>query len=124
MTVQYPLFVFEKDDYSMQLIEKRESLFSHLEEFDLQNDEYLFWDANGLGVCLRMDKRGKVVAIENCEAAKPLTEAFLEYSQSLGLVIELEGRPIEAWSRIVDAKKTLPKKKGLLARLFSRQGTS
>ncbi|MGC2465256.1 MAG: hypothetical protein WA517_08675, partial [Candidatus Acidiferrum sp.] len=61
MAVQYPLFVFEKDDCSMQIVEKPDELFLNLEEFDIQNDEYLFWDANGQGVCLRLSKR-KVVA--------------------------------------------------------------
>ncbi len=67
--LSFSLFVFEKDDCSMQLIEKRDDLFLHLEEIDLQNDKYLFWDANGARVCLRMNKK-KVVAIENCEAPK------------------------------------------------------
>jgi hypothetical protein len=118
MAVQYPLFVFEKDDCSMQLVDKPEDLFLHLEEFNIQKDEYLFWDAKGVGVCLRMNKR-KVVAIENCEAAKPLPEAFLAYCQSLGLVIDLANEPIETWKRIQDAEKKRPKKKGRFARLFS-----
>jgi C-terminal processing protease CtpA/Prc len=117
MAVLYPLFVFEKDDCSMQLVEKPEDLFFHLEEFDIQNDEYLFWDANGTGVCLRMKKK-KVVAIENCAAAKPLSEAFLAYCQSLDLVVDLANKPIETWTRIQDAVKRRPKKKGRFARLF------
>jgi len=117
MAVQYPLFVFEKDDCSMQLVEKPKDLFFHLEEFDIRNDEYLFWDANGAGVCLRMNKR-KVVAIENCEAAKPLPEAFLAYCQSLDLVVDIANKPIETWNRIQDAVKRRPKKRGLFAKLF------
>jgi hypothetical protein len=75
MAIQYPLFVFEKDDCSMQTVEKPEQLFARLEEIDIKNDEYLFWDAIGRGVCLRVEKR-RVVAIENCEAQKELSEAF------------------------------------------------
>ena len=120
MGVQFPLFVFEKDNCSMQLIEKQEDLFHHLEEIDIENDEYLFWDTNGAGVCLQVKKR-KVIAIENCEAAKPLTEAFQTYCQSLELAIDLGGSPIEAWNRIADALKSRPKKKGRFARLFSKQ---
>ena len=52
MAVQYPIFVFEKDSSSMQMIEKADEVFWHLEEIDIENDEYLFWDANGQGVCL------------------------------------------------------------------------
>ncbi len=118
MAVQYPLFVFEKDDCSMQLVEKPEDLFFHLEEFDVQNDEYLFWDVNGAGVRLQINRK-KVAAIEYCDAAKPLPEAFLAYSQSLGLVVDLGGTPLEAWNRIKDAEKRRPKKKGLFAKLFS-----
>jgi hypothetical protein len=118
MAIQYPLFVFEKDDCSMQLVEKADELFLHLEEFDIQNDEYLFWDANGHGVCLRTKMR-KVVAIENHEAVKPLHEALQAYCQSLGLTVEFAGEPIETWRRIEVAVKLRPKKKGLFRRLFS-----
>lgn len=118
MAIQYPLFVFEKDDCSMQLVEKESELFWHLEEIDIQNDEYLFWDANGQGVCLRTEKR-KVVAIENCEAVKPLDEAFQAYCQSLSLTVEFAREPIETWRRIEAAVRLRPKKKGLFRRLFS-----
>jgi hypothetical protein len=104
----------------MLLIEKQEDLFYHLEEIDIQNNEYLFWDANGAGVRLRMIKR-KVVATENCEAAKPLTEALEAFCQSVELAVDLGGSPIDAWNRILDALKRRPKKKGLFARLFSKQ---
>jgi hypothetical protein len=118
MAVHYPLFVFEKDDCSMRIVGKPDELFLNLEEFDIQNDEYLFWDANGHGVCLRLNKR-KVVAIENCEAVKPLPEAFQAYCQSLGLTVECASEPIETWHRIQAALKLRPRKKGLFGRLFS-----
>ena len=118
MSVQYPLFVFEKDDCSMHMVEKADELFLNLEEFDIQNDEYLFWDANGRGVCLRLNKR-KVVSVENCEAAKPLPEAFQAYCQSLGLTVEFASEPIETWYRIQAAVNLRPRKTGLFGRLFS-----
>ena len=120
MGVQFPLFVFEKDDCSMLVVEKQADLFSQLEEYDIQRDEYLFWDVNGAGVCLRISKK-KIVSIENCETVKPLNEAFLAYSQSLGLITDLSGKPTEVWTRILNAEKMLPRKKGLFARLSSRR---
>jgi hypothetical protein len=110
MAIQYPLFVFEKDDCSMLTVEKPEQLFAHLEEIDIQNDEYLFWDASGRGVHLRVEKR-KVVAIENCEARKDLSEAFVAYCQSLGLTVEFATQPVDTWKRIQAAEKLLPRKK-------------
>jgi hypothetical protein len=47
-----------------------------------------------------------------------LSEAFLAYCQSLDLVVDLANKPIETWTRIQDAVKRRPKKKGLFARLF------
>ncbi|HEX5425292.1 MAG TPA: hypothetical protein VFW94_17215 [Candidatus Acidoferrales bacterium] len=102
----------------MHLVEKESELFLHLEEFDIQNDEYLFWDATGQSVCLRTKKR-KVVAIENCEGVKPLGEAFQAYCQSLSLTVEFAREPIETWRRIEAAVRLRPKKKSLFRRLFS-----
>ena len=50
MSVTYPLFAFEKDDKSMRLIENESRILSHLEAIDIENDEYVFWDASGEGV--------------------------------------------------------------------------
>jgi hypothetical protein len=119
MALRFPLFVFEKDDRSMRLVENEESLFYHLEEIDIQNGEYLFWDVSGVGVCLQINKR-KIVAVENCENGEELNEAFAAYSQSLGLTVDLSGSPLEAWDRILETAKKLPKRKGLLERLISK----
>jgi hypothetical protein len=120
MAVQFPLFVLDEDGCSMELIEKQEDVLRELEEIDIQNGIYLFWDANGAGARLQM-KRRKVMAVENCESAKSLTEAFQAYCESLELAVDLRGSPIEVWNRIVDALKRRPKKKGVFARLFSKQ---
>jgi hypothetical protein len=119
MASRFPIFVFEKDDRVMRLVENEQKLFYHLEEIDIQNREYLFWDVNGVGVCLEISKR-KIVAIENCENGKELTEAFAAFSQSLGLTVDLSGSPLEAWDRILEAAKKLPKRTGLLERLISK----
>ena len=58
MGVQFPLFVFEKDDRSMSLIETPERVLYHLEAIDIENDEYLFWDASGAGVCVSLTRDG------------------------------------------------------------------
>ncbi len=102
----------------MLTVEKPEKLFAHLEEIDIQNDEYLFWDASGRAVHLRVENR-KVVAIENCDAPKDLSEAFATYCQSLGLTVEFANKPVETWKRIQVAERLLPRKKGVFARLFS-----
>jgi hypothetical protein len=59
MEVQFPLFVFEKDDRSMYLIESPERVFHHLEAIDIENGEYLFWDSTGAGVCVGCTWKGK-----------------------------------------------------------------
>jgi hypothetical protein len=112
MKLRFPLFVFEKDDSSMRLVENERNLFGHLEEIDIQNSEYLFWDVSGVGVCLQINKR-KIVAIENCENGKALAEAFAAYCQSLRLAVDLAGSPLEAWNRILDGAKKRPKRTGL-----------
>ena len=50
MSVTYPLFVFEKDDKSIRLIENESRILYHLEAIDIENEEYVFWDSSGSGV--------------------------------------------------------------------------
>jgi hypothetical protein len=39
-SVSFPLFVFEKDDCSMFLVETPDKVLYHLEPIDIENDEY------------------------------------------------------------------------------------
>ena len=117
MSVPYPLFAFEKDNASMRLVEKPDELFYHLEEIDIENDEYLFWDANGAGVRVRVDNR-KNAAVEQAQTGKRLRDAFQAYAQSRGLVVDVEGAPMEVWHRIQEEIEKLPKGKTFLEKFF------
>ncbi len=48
----FPLYGFEKDDWSMFLVENENRVFYHMEPIDFENNEYLFWDAQGRDVRL------------------------------------------------------------------------
>jgi len=116
MNVEFPLFVFEKDDRSMLLIEKPDRLLYHLETIDIENDEYLFWDSTGAGVSVSA-KRDAIDLIMRCDRSMSVSEAFQAYSQSLNLTVSLQGAPIEVWKRI---QSQLPKRRRLWARLFGK----
>jgi hypothetical protein len=116
MDVRFPLFAFEKDDDSMFLIEKPDRLLYHFEWIDIENEEFIFWDSTGAGVCVTVKDRA-IDQIRHCEQSKSLSDAFEAYAQSHGLQISLQGSPVEVWTRI---QSQLPKKKSLWTRLFSR----
>jgi hypothetical protein len=116
MDVKFPLFAFEKDDGSMFLIEKPDRLLYHFECVDIEDEEYLFWDSTGAGVCVTVKGRA-IYQILFCEQSKSLSDAFEAYSQSRGLAISLQGSPVEVWTRI---QSQLPRKKSLWTRLLSR----
>src|ERR1700746_2048468 len=99
----YPLFVFEKDDSSMLQIERFERILYHLETIDIENGEYLFWDATGAALCLEV-KKLKVSNISPCESSFSLAQAFARYAERYQLPhAALEGTPIEIWSNIQSA---------------------
>jgi hypothetical protein len=81
--------VFEKDDRSMLLIEKRDRLLYHLETIDIENDEYLFWDSTGAGTRVSV-ARDAIDQITRCDQSMSLSDAFEAYVQSLGLGVSLE----------------------------------
>ena len=104
MAITYPLFVFEKDDKSMSIIEDPRSIFAKLEAIDIENDEYIFWDANGNGVTITVMVTAftsKLNEITSCGTTFPIREAFISYAKSLGIAGPLlEGRPIDVWQHI------------------------
>jgi len=116
--VSFPLFAFEKDDCSMFLVETPDKVLYHMEPIDIENDEYVFWDASGTAV--RISVAGeRVTGIEYGAAEMQLTDAFRRHSDAFGLDVDTTGRPsIEVWRRLKEAKSRLPRKRGLLSRLF------
>jgi hypothetical protein len=116
MDAQFPLFVFEKDDRSMYLIEAPERVLSHLEAIDIENNEYLFWDSTGAGVCISV-ARGAVEQIALCEQTMSLREAFESCAQSQGLHFVLGESTIDTWKRL---QSQVPPRRTLLERLFRK----
>lgn len=104
MAITYPLFVFEKDDQSMRLIEDSSRILDWLDAIDIENGEYVFWDANGSGVTITVTVKAftrKVNGIASSVPAFPLREAFVLYAKSLGISVPLaEGKPIDIWRQI------------------------
>jgi hypothetical protein len=95
----FPLYVFEKDDWSMFLVESEDEFLYHIEPFDFENDEYLFWDAQGRGVRLTLE-RGVLTNVEQTENAITVQEAFARYSQTLGVTVDLNGALPEVWVKL------------------------
>src|SRR5712692_7335285 len=99
MNVEFPLFVFEKDDRSMFLVEKPDRLFYHLEMIDIENDEYVFWDLTGAGVCISV-ANGAIDQITRCDHSMSISDALKAYSESVDLRISLQGPPMEVWTHL------------------------
>jgi hypothetical protein len=107
VVVTYPLFVFEKDDKSMRLIEDHGRILFHLEAIDIENDEYVFWDSTGLGVIVSVMKGN--LSVSPCKEVFPLRDAFKAYADANGLVrLILSGAPTEAWTQIKNALEGRP----------------
>jgi hypothetical protein len=120
MNVTYPLFVFEKDDHSMRVIETSDRILSWHEAIDIENGEYVFWDAIGSGVQIKVDGN-KVLSVTSCAAPFSLGEALATYAESLNLPRNvIEGQPVEIWQRIERELERRPKKRGWLSRIFSK----
>jgi hypothetical protein len=72
-SVSFPLFVFEKDDCSMFLVDTPDKALYHMEPIDIENDEYVFWDANGKAVRISVAGQ-RVTGIEYGAAEMTLAE--------------------------------------------------
>jgi hypothetical protein len=112
--VKFPLFAFEKDDRSMYMVESRERLLYDFEAIDIENDEYLFWDSNGTGVCVSVT-RDVIEQVTFGDQAMTLPQAFEAYAQAYKLQRSQGQSPLDTWRSL---QSQLPTRKTLWSRLF------
>jgi hypothetical protein len=89
-TMSFPLFVFEKDDYSMFVVETPDRVLYRIEPIDIENGKYLCWEANGRAVRISISGQ-RVAGICYGEPEVPLTEALRRYSEVYGLDVDTTG---------------------------------
>jgi hypothetical protein len=114
MDIQFPLFVFEKDDHSMYLIETPDRVLYHLEAIDIENGEYLVWDSTGAGVSVSAT-RGGIDLIAPCDPLTTLSQAFEAYARAHELHLSSGQSPLATWSSL---QSQLPPRRTLWKRLF------
>ena len=104
--VSFPLFVFEKDDCLMFLVETPDKVLYHMEPIDIENDEYVCWDSNGNAVQISIQGQ-RVTGIDHGAAEMPLAEAFKRHSDAFGLDVDTTGSVDEVWHRLKQALNRL-----------------
>lgn len=114
----FPLYVC-LDDGEVLRIESVERILYHLETTDIENDEYIFWDANGHGLKILIERQ-RVIGFANAETKITLQQAFDDYVQQLGVSVDTTGTPEEIWDKVKKAKDELPRRPSFLSRLFNR----
>lgn len=112
----FPIFV-RLDDGTVMQIESHDRILYHLEAIDIENNEYLFWDADGRDVKVII-KSSKVSELRETDNGMSVQKAMDGYATQLGTTIEITGTPLETWRRIQAFKDSLPRPRGLLFRLF------
>ncbi len=112
--VEFPIFVFEKDDRSMCLVESPERFLYHLEAIDIENGEYLFWDSTGAGVCVSV-AGGVIDTVVLCDPAMTLPQAFEAYARAYKLQMPLGQSSHDTWRSL---QSQVPPRKTLWSRLF------
>jgi hypothetical protein len=123
VSIKYPLFAFEKDDQSMRLIEDSSRILYHCEAIDIENDEYVFWDANGGGVSIAVAVgafKSKLEGVTSCPAVFPVQDALILFAKTLGLPQAVTERaPMDVWNQIQAELQGRPKKRSFLSKMFS-----
>ena len=92
-----------------------------MEPVDIENGEYLCWDANGRAVRISISGK-RVTGISYGEPEIPLAEAFRRYSEVFGLDVDTTGPLDQVWCRLKETESRLPRSRGLLWKLFRRSG--
>ena len=107
--VSFPLFVLEKDDYSMFEVETPDKILCHMKPLDIESDQYLCWDARGRALRISTSDQ-QVTGITFCRAEISLGEAFRRYSEvhdldadTMGPFEQVWGAPRPKW--LLDARR-------------------
>jgi len=119
----FPLYVC-LDDGEVSRVEGFDRILYHLEAIDIENNEYMFWDASGQGLKVLI-KKGKVIGFEKTENKVTLQQAFEEYARQLvqrRATFDPIGTPEEIWAKVQAAKDSSQGPPGFFSR-FSRGKT-
>jgi len=100
----------------MYLIEAPKRVLYHLEAIDIENNEYLFWDSTGAGVCISV-VHSAVKQIALCEQTMSLRNALESYAQSQGLHLIPGESAIDTWKSL---QSQIPLRRTLWERLFRK----
>lgn len=120
MNVVYPLFVLLDDRKNMLAIESPDRILYHLEAIDIENQEFLFWDATGRPIEVKVLKN-TVFSVLPCIRPLSLREALASYLKTVGLPVTIsEGLPTEAWTRIQEELRKRPKKSSWFTKIIAR----
>jgi len=120
--VTFPLYVFEKDDWSMRLVEAPDRVLHHMEAIDIEGNEYLFWDANGRGVRVSIGHKNVIEIAYDDATDMSLAQAFSRHADALDVKVDITGPAAEVWARLKKAE-TKSRKQGLLSKLLDRRTT-
>src|SRR5262249_34709976 len=118
---EFPLYVC-LDDGSVIRIETPDRILYHLEAIDIENDEYLFWDAMARPLKV-VTAKGKVSGLESTENKITLPQAFKQYAEQLGVRIDVSCKPEDVWVSLRKADENRPRRLGLFSRLFGARKT-
>jgi len=118
-SMSFPLFVFEKNDYSMFVLDTPDQILSSIGPLDIENSRYLYWDADGRAVRISITRKG-MAEISQGETEMPLTEAMRRHSEVYGLDVDMTGPLDHLRVHLKQAKPRLPHGRGLWLKLFRR----
>jgi len=118
---KFPLYVC-LDDGTVIRIETSDRILYHLEAIDIENDEYLFWDALARPLKVVIAK-GKVTGLEGTENKITLTQALERYAEQLGVSIDVSDKSEKVWVSLREAEESRQRRPGLFSRLFRARKT-
>src|SRR5215470_11468046 len=118
---EFPLYVC-LDDGTVIRIETSDRILYHLEAIDIENDEYLFWDAMARPLKVVIAK-GKVTGLEGTENKITLTQALERYAEQLGVNIDVSDKSEKVWVSLRKAEESRQRRPGLFSRLLRARKT-
>jgi hypothetical protein len=115
MSIEFPVFVLERDSGEIKRFNSREAMQRQFERIDVENHEYQAWDSVGAPLELRVEEPLWLAIDRSGQADRDaLKAALLTYAKQRGCaVMDVEGLSLnELFGRISDAIKSTAARPG------------
>jgi hypothetical protein len=122
----FPVFIYGKDCGEVSMWDTHEAMLEYFEPIDIEDREYLAWDATGIPLDLLLRKQPVWLSFEKLpepdRVVPSLSDALTRYASALGITLSLEDLcdPGRAYGLLMETLEKKTEQMSFWKRLWGR----